>query len=207
MSIKAIDYFKDYLTMMPSLYRESHTLNLLMKVIFDVLDEQQKDFIWLADNMLNIDAAEKSHLDFIGSLVGQKRLLIDFTSNEYFGFDKAYRSKSFGSSLDPEVGGYWNSRSHFDTTKARVLTDSEYRRIIRARVISNNSSCTCNDLLEVVNLLTDNTRSVVQSDRHGYISIKTTDPQGFLSYFLDKRDGKDNILPVAAGVDIVLEQM
>src|SRR5699024_2559112 len=105
--------------------------------IFSAIDEQQQDFLWLSQNILNVDLAQGWHLDFIGNIVGQSRLLYDFNSEVYFGFEGAYKSETFGSKIDPTIGGFWNSRGYFDKASARKLNDDEYRRVIKARVIYN----------------------------------------------------------------------
>ena len=204
--IKPINYAEDYHEMKPSLFRESENLDRLLQALFDVCDVQQRGFIWLSENLLNADVAQGFHLDFIGGIVGQPRFLSDFNTEPYFGFDKSYQSKTFGSALDPEVGGYWNSRSYFNTATSRQLNDGEYRRLIKARAIYNQSNCSANDLLEVVNLITNSKNNTVQMLRHGLIQINTDDGTGILSYFVDRLLNDDNILPIAAGVRVGLEQ-
>ena len=160
--------------------------------------------MWFAENILNIDAAENAHLDFIGKLVGQDRFLIGFNTETYFGFEGAYKSDSFGAVGAPYIGGYWNSRSYFNVATARRLSDDEYRRIIKARIISNHSNCSPNDLLEVINLITNRKDNTTQTVQHGVITVKTKDRTGLLSYFVDHIGSKDNILPIAAGVRLNL---
>ena len=206
-TVTPIDYQQDYYQLQPSLFRESDNLHLLLQAIHDVFDLQQLDFLWLSENLLNIDVAEKSHLDFIGNLVGQSRFLTDFNTEPYFGYEGSYQSKTFGSSLDPEVGGYWNSRSYFNAATARRLSDDEYRRIIKARIISNHSNCSPNDLLEVINLITNRTDNTSQTVQHGIITVKSKDNTGILSYFVDRLYLDDNILPIAAGVRVGLEEV
>lgn len=205
--IKPINYAEEYHVMKPSLFRESENLDRLLQAIFDVCDVQQKDFLWLAENLLNLDAAQGFHLDFIGSIVGQPRFLTDFNTEPYFGYEGSYQSKTFGSSSDPEVGGYWNSRSYFNTATSRQLNDEEYRRLIKARAIYNQSNCTANDLLEVINLLSNSKNNTVQMLNHGLIQINTDDSSGIISYFVDRLYLEDNILPIAAGVRVGLEQV
>lgn len=205
--IKPINYAEEYHVMKPSLFRESDNLDRLLQALFDVCDVQQKDFLWLAENLLNLDAAQGFHLDFIGSIVGQPRFLTDFNTEPYFGYEGSYQSKTFGSSEDPDVGGYWNSRSYFNTASSRKLNDDEYRRLIKARAIYNQSNCTANDLLEVVNLITNSRNNTVQMLRHGLIQINTDDKSGILSYFVDRLYNEDNILPIAAGVRVGLEEV
>lgn len=206
LDIKPINYAEEYHVMKPSLFRESENLDRLLQALFDVCDVQQMGFLWLSENLLNLDVAQGFHLDFIGSIVGQPRFLSDFNTEPYFGFDKSYQSKTFGSALDPEVGGYWNSRSYFNTATSRQLNDEEYRRLIKARAIYNQSNCSSNDLLEVVNLITNSKNNTVQILRHGLIQINTDDGTGILSYFIDRLLNEDNILPIAAGVRVGLEQ-
>ena len=205
--MEVFNYAKEHHEIKPSLFRESENMDRLLQAIFDVCDEQQNKLLWLAENILNLDLATGYHLDFIGSIVGQPRFLTDFNTEPYFGYEGSYQSKTFGSSLDPEVGGYWNSRSHFNTATSRRLTDEEYRRLIKARVIFNQSNCTANELLEVINLITNSNNNTVQLMKHGLIQIKTDDQTGTLPYFVDRLYNEDNILPIAAGVRVGLEQV
>ena len=124
------DYFKQHSELQPSIFRESENLSLLFEPIHDVLMTQQDDFKWFSENILNIDIAEKSHLDLIGGLVGQNRFLVDFNVEKYFGFKYSYNSDTFGDSGDPNIGGYWNSRSNFNKSTARRLnrTDNKVQR-------------------------------------------------------------------------------
>ena len=202
-----VNYHEEYHETKPSLFRESENIDRVLQAIFDVCDYQQQDFLWLSQNLLNLDEAEGFHLDLIGGLVGQPRFLSDFNTEPYFGYEGSYQSKTFGSATDPSVGGYWNSRSYFNTSTARQLTDSEYRRLIKARAIYNQSNCTANDLLEVVNLITDSENNTVQLLSHGLLQITTDDATGILSYFVDRLYLEDNILPVAAGVRVGLEEL
>ena len=80
------DYFKQHSELQPSIFRESENLSLLFESIYDVLMTQQDDFKWFSENILNIDIAEKSHLDLIGGLVGQNRFLVDFNVEKYFDY-------------------------------------------------------------------------------------------------------------------------
>ena len=201
-----INYFEDYKTLRPSLFRESENLDCLIEAISDVQNKQQEELLWLSQNILNLDVAEGWHLDFIGSLVGQPRELLDFNTEVYFGFKSSYQSDTFGTISDPSVGGYWNSRSYFNTATSRLLNDDEYRRIIKAKVIFNHSDCKANDLLEVINLITNRNDNTVQMLRHGLITIKTTDDSGLLPYFIDRLPSEHNILPIAAGVRVGLEE-
>lgn len=190
-----IDYLGDHELYCPSLFRESDTFFNLLGAIFSAYQSQQVDFLWLAENILDVDKAVGWHLDFIGNIVGQDRFLLDFNTEPYFGFDKSYQSETFNV-------GYWNSRSYFNTSSSRRLNDDEYRRLIKARAIYNSSTCTADELLEVINLITDRTDNRIQVKSQGVIEISSQDTTGVLAYFVEKPEGFDNILPVVAGVRI-----
>ena len=190
-----VSYYAEHTDMCPSLFRESENLNKIIESIFSAYQSQQVDFLWLAENILDIDEATEWHLDFIGNIVGQDRFSLDFNTEPYFGFDKSYQSETFNV-------GYWNSRSYFNTSSSRRLNDDEYRRLIKARAIYNSSTCTTDELLEVINLITDRTDNRIQVKSHGIIEISSQDTTGILAYFVEKPEGFDNILPVVAGVRI-----
>lgn len=190
-----VSYYAEHTDMCPSLFRESENLNKIIESIFSAYQSQQVDFLWLAENILDVDKATGWHLDFIGNIVGQDRFLLDFNTETYFGFDKSYQSETFNV-------GYWNSRSYFNTSSSRRLNDDEYRRLIKARAIYNSSTCTTDELLEVINLITDRTDNRIQVKSHGVIEISSQDTTGILAYFVEKPEGFDNILPVVAGVRI-----
>lgn len=205
-TLTTIDYVADNAEIQPSLYYESENWNNLLASILKPYQDQQRDFIWLAENLLNLDVAEKWHLDFIGNIVGQERFLIDFNTDPYFGFQNSYQSETFGTISDPDVGGYWKSRANFRSASARRLNDEEYKRIIKARVIYNASMCVMNDLVEIVNLITNRNDNNVQVMRHGLIRITTQDTSGLLPYFIDRINLQDNILPIPAGVRVELSE-
>ena len=110
-----VSYYAEHTDMCPSLFRESENLNKIIESIFSAYQSQQVDFLWLAENILDVDKATGWHLDFIGNIVGQDRFLLDFNTEPYFGFDKSYQSETFNV-------GYWNSRSYFNTSSSRRLS-------------------------------------------------------------------------------------
>jgi len=200
MTILNKDYVGEAREGSSSLLNQSPIYQAFLSAIVEYYDEQEKDLIWLSENLLNEDVAEKWHLDFIGMIVGQPRLLVSFNTEPYFGFEGSYQSETFSTASNPKLGGYWNGMDTFNTASARRLNDEEYRRVIKARVIFNNSFCTRNDLLNVINLLTGNTSASITQPSHGLLKIRAIDTQGLLSYFMSRIDLDDNILPIALGV-------
>ena len=200
-----INYYSDFLSNSPSLFVESENLKKVIEVILNQYQIDQEKYLWLIDNILNLEIAEKYHLDFIGQLVGQDRFLVNFNQEKYFGFLGSYQSETLGTLSDESVGGYWNSVDNFISSSARRLNDEEYKRIIKARIIYNNSNCLMNDLVSVVNLITNRTDNRISLVKHGQLAIKSTDESGLLTYFFDRLELEDNILPITYGVSVSLE--
>ena len=200
-----INYYSDFLSNSPSLFVESENLKKVIEVILNQYQIDQEKYLWLIDNILNLEIAEKYHLDFIGQLVGQDRFLVNFNQEKYFGFLGSYQSETLGTLSDESVGGYWNSVDNFISSSARRLNDEEYKRIIKARIIYNNSNCLINDLVSVVNLITNRTDNRISLVKHGQLVIKSTDESGLLTYFFDRLELEDNILPITYGVSVSLE--
>ena len=200
-----INYYSDFLSNSPSLFVESENLKKVIEVILNQYQIDQEKYLWLIDNILNLEIAEKYHLDFIGQLVGQDRFLVNFNQEKYFGFLGSYQSETLGTLSDESVGGYWNSVDNFISSSARRLNDEEYKRIIKARIIYNNSNCLMNDLVNVVNLITNRTDNRISLVKHGQLVIKSIDESGLLTYFFDRLELEDNILPITYGVSVSLE--
>ena len=205
MNNTTINYYNDFITNSPFLFVESENLKKIIEVILNQYQIDQEKYLWLIDNILNLEVAEKYHLDFIGKLVGQDRLLVNFNQEKYFGFLGSYQSETLGTITDESVGGYWNSVDNFVSSSARRLNDEEYKRIIKARIIYNNSNCLMNDLVNVVNLITNRTDNRISLVKHGQLVIKSNDESGLLTYFFDRLELEDNILPVTYGVSVSLE--
>ena len=200
-----INYYSDFLGNSPSLFVESENLKKVIEVILNQYQIDQEKYLWLIDNILNLEIAEKYHLDFIGQLVGQDRFLVNFNQEKYFGFLGSYQSETLGTLSDESVGGYWNSVDNFISSSARRLNDEEYKRIIKARIIYNNSNCLINDLVSAVNLITNRTDNRISLVKHGQLVIKSNDESGLLTYFFDRLELEDNILPITYGVSVSLE--
>ena len=200
-----INYYSDFLSNSPSLFVESGNLKKVIEVILNQYQIDQEKYLWLIDNILNLETAEKYHLDFIGQLTGQDRFLVNFNQEKYFGFLGSYQSETLGTLSDASVGGYWNSVDNFISSSARRLNDEEYKRIIKARIIYNNSNCLMNDLVSVVNLITNRTDNRISLVKHGQLVIKSNDESGLLTYFFDRLELEDNILPITYGVSVSIE--
>ena len=204
-TVTSIDYIAENTELQPSMFRYSENFNLLIECIFKPYVDQQEDFLWLKDNILSIDDAELWHLDFLGALIGQSRLLVSFNTEPYFGFENSYQSDTLGTVTDPDVGGYWKSASE-QSSKFKIMDDETYRTVLRARIKSNTSGGTINDFLEVVNILTGTRNARIDINSSGDALLVIPDKNlDLLQYFFTRIGTEDSILPIPLGVNLRVE--
>lgn len=200
-----VNYKTDAIRGSSTILRESPIFQAVLSTVLNELDKQQDYLLWLKDNILNLDVAEKWHLDFIGMFIGQARVLASFDTGVFYGFEGTYQSGTLGDKNDPSVGENWYNGNSYDVSTAKTLNDDQYKRILKARIIKNGTvSCSINDLLTVINLIVDNTDTVIYTIKHGHIQVKVNDPEGLFAYFLSRQHNTDNLLPIALGVRIEL---
>jgi hypothetical protein len=129
-------------------YKESTKLIAYIEALLVEADTLEAVFqSLLADRW--IDTAEGVNLDILGAIVGQPRILIDATILSYFGYLTAPGAQSFGSVLDPALGGRFRGVDEA-TAGNRGLTDEEYRVFIRARVIKNSTLTTIQEIIDAI---------------------------------------------------------
>ncbi len=188
---------QDYKTIARSRLTDRHRSDEPFLAILDTLielkEERQKEYLALADTFLDIDKSTGKNLDVIGKLIGEERTLVNFIDRSYFGFLGARLSEAY------DVG-YWYSLYRNKYGTLRTLTDEEYRRVLKARVIKNSSNSNRNSMLEVLNTLTGNTNSIVtETTDNGVITVEVLDRDGLVSYYLSKYKNDRNLIPVPMG--------
>ena len=188
---------QDYKTIARSRLTDRHRSDESFLAILDTLielkEERQREYLSLAETFLDIDKSTGKNLDVIGRLIGEERTLVNFIDRSYFGFLGARLSEAY------DVG-YWYSLYRNKYGTLRTLTDEEYRRVLKARVIKNSSNSNRNSMLEVLNTLTGNTSSIVtETTDNGVITVEVLDRDGLVSYYLSKYKNDRNLIPVPMG--------
>ena len=102
----------------------------------------------------DIDSAEGAQLDIIGRIVGQERVLVSADLYPFFGYVGALAANSFGTFYNPRIGGYWYSYGAKIGADVK-LSDDQYRQIIKAKIIKNNSRGTNEDFIRFGNFVLD----------------------------------------------------
>lgn len=189
-----VDYKQIAVSRMTDQHRRDEGFTAIVEAFTEILEEYQQSLIDFKSGWLSVDNSVGYALDQIGGIVGQKRELVNFYADTYFGFDGAGNEGY-------DVGKYFSVLDSNDGSN-RVLTDEEYRNVIKARIIKNNSRGNVNDLLSVMNLITGNTSTSCLVTTHGVIDLSVTDTNGIARYFLNRRDDIDSIIPRPLGYRI-----
>lgn len=201
------DYLKDFEDNIPELFKDSPIYYNLLLAILSVIVSQKENIVNLSDSFFDIDKAKNYQLDYIGNFLGQERVLTNFSTDIYFGFEGSYQSDTLGTLKDPEVGGVFFSSNTYNPSNSKILTDEQYRRVLKARSIKKNSfNCCIDDFLEVVSLLTDTTNIRYELAEHGHVRLKVFDKEGLLAYFMSKKDTSQCILPLPLGVRLDISE-
>lgn len=174
-------------------HRSDEAFLAILDTLIEIKDQRQNQYLSIADTFLDIDKSVGKNLDVIGRLIGEERTLVNFIDRAYFGFIGARLSK-------PYDIGYWYSLYKNKYGTLRTLTDDEYRRVLKARVIKNSSDSGRNSFLEVLNVLSKNTASIVtEGEDNTAISVEVEDYDGLVSYYLSKYKNDRNLIPVPLG--------
>lgn len=174
-------------------HRSDETFLAILDTLVEIKSQRQKQYLSIADTLLDIDKSEGKNLDLIGKLIGEERTLVNFIDRSYFGFLGARLSESYDI-------GYWYSLYKNKYGTLRTLTDEEYRRVLKARVVKNSSDNNRNSFLEVLNILLGNDSAViVEYEDNVGIEVRMEDVDGLASYYLSKYKSNTNLIPIPLG--------
>ena len=191
--MKEQDYKTTARSRLTDRHRSDDTFLAILDTLVEIKAQRQKQYLDIADTFLDIDKSEGKNLDLIGKLIGEERTLVNFIDRSYFGFLGARLSESYDI-------GYWYSLYKNKYGTLRTLTDAEYRRVLKARVVKNSSNNNRNSFLEVLNiLLTNDSAVVVESEDNTSIEVRIKDEDGLASYYLSKYKSNTNLIPIPLG--------
>lgn len=153
----------------------------------------------------DIDSATGAQLDIIGDIVGQPRVLLNADLYPFFGFQGDLAANSFGTYYNKQIGGYWYSyggKIGGDVS----LNDEQYRLIIKARIIKNNSKGTNEDYIRFGNFVFNTTISF-ENDGGGKSTVlvgrrMTLFEKAIMAYVFEGTDYNFTYHPKPLGVGI-----
>lgn len=146
--MEEVDYLEIARGRYTDLFQDDPIFDALVATLVEYKMKVQKEHIELADTILDIEKSVGANLDLIGSIVGQSRILVDYYSKPYFGFEGNPRAEPFDK-------GLWYSLFTSDSGDSRSLTDEEYRRVIKARILRNKTNGNRADFIAIMDLLLD----------------------------------------------------
>lgn len=200
----------DYLTQARSRYTQQFKnkpifdahINIFITEVTEIQDMLQ-DLIGLR----SLETAVGSQLDMIGAIVGQPRVLVDFSLFPFFGFDGASEAQTFGSLYDASLGGTWKSISDSEGASFEV-DDDTYRFIIKARIVANISNTTPQGVIDAVNYIVGRSDSSIEEMGNAHLKIihyaALTDLQ---EYFLRGLSSIGSIIPLPICVSYEIENI
>ena len=191
--MKEQDYKTTALSRLTDRHRSDETFLAILDTLVEIKSQRQQQYLAIADTFLDIDKSTGKNLDLIGKLIGEERTLVNFIDRAYFGFLGARLAEAYDI-------GYWYSLYKNKYGTLRTLSDEEYRRVLKARVIKNSSDNNRNSFLEVLNVLLDNDSAViVESENNTAIEVRIKDIDGLASYYLSKYKSDTNLIPIPMG--------
>lgn len=192
--IEPMDYVSLAKSRYTSQFKDDSVFDALVQTLIEFKMKSQEFYIDFADKVLSIEKAKGKNLDLIGSIVGQSRVLIDYYTKPYFGF--------YGNpQAEPLDVGLWYSISGGTGGDSRTLSDEEYRRIIKARIIANSTYCSRADFIAIIKLITDNADFKLEVLSHGNILLTLPNEymQHMVAYFLGRVEDLDSLIPKPLG--------
>lgn len=99
------------------------------------------------ESLASVDLMAGVNLDVIGIIVGAGRLIDGVVTSTWFGFeDTGTYATVFGEEGIPNIGARFYEEGE-SLSSTSLLQDPEYRLVLKAKIVKNNSSCTPEDIL------------------------------------------------------------
>ena len=146
---------RDYTTEAKGLVTQQFKLAEVFNKYVQVMVDNKTELLEVIDNLMqdrSLETAVGAQLDIIGRIVGQERQVLGLTITEYFGFDTALGSETYGTLDDSTVGGFWRSLSDPEFEN-QDLDDNEYRLIIKMKIIRNSSNGNIDSFLQAAKII------------------------------------------------------
>ncbi|OOF35761.1 hypothetical protein BKK49_12200 [Rodentibacter rarus] len=136
-------------------FRYSPNLQKLFRVLLEPYQSLQNA---LAQNLQqrDLETAKGKQLDGIGDIVGLPRPYISSDGEWYFGFQGQSKGKGFSQAPIRDLALLTNNQ------KIQFMSDEPYRRLLRWKIIANNSQGTLEDVINACLVLFKASRVIVR---------------------------------------------
>jgi len=199
-----VDYLEQSRENITEQFKDKVTIDRILQLLATEKLEIQ-DVLKDLKQKRSIDTAEGVQLDILGAIVGQDRTLINVDVFNFFGF-LGIDNGSFGDVNTSAIGSvFWDINTpRFGNI---TLTDVMYRLFIKARIATNNTKCTPEDVMKFANFIFETQGSTVQYEGGASYTLMigkmlSSFEKSLLTY-VDERGGfKRPFLPKPAGVGV-----
>lgn len=134
-------------------YRNSIRFQQFIAALMEQANEIEQALHQVAQ-ITDIDLSEGVQLDVLGDIVGVRRIIPSVILRQFFGFQGAILAQTFGEEGDALVGGPFRDEDEV-VTGTSVLSDPEFRLLIRAKIVKNHSRGTNDDILRGLDFIFD----------------------------------------------------
>lgn len=171
-------------------FNRKPNLDRLYKVLFDPFFSLQEALGELTA-LRHIDTAKGKQLDGIGDILGIERPYTTMDGIFYFGFTGQSRALGFSQAV------IRSESLSVGTNKFTYMTDSSYRRLLKWKVIANNSHGTVDDIIRACKEVFLATKVEVM-EGNCEITVKVTRNRKDALESLDSI--KEKLIPASAGI-------
>ncbi|UWZ92366.1 DUF2612 domain-containing protein [[Pasteurella] aerogenes] len=171
-------------------FNRKPNLDRLYKVLFDPFSQLQEALNELTA-LRHIDTAKGKQLDGIGNILGIERPYTTMDGIFYFGFTGQSRALGFSQAV------IRSESLSVGSNKFTYMTDSSYRRLLKWKVIANNSHGTVNDIIRACKAAFLATKVEV-TEGNCEITVKITRKRKDARESLDSI--KEKLIPASAGI-------
>jgi hypothetical protein len=193
--ITIVDYLAQARSRYTQQFKNKPIFDAHIKIVIDEILELQQVFQDLM-GLRGLETATGVQLDIIGAIVGQPRVLVDFTLFPFFGFEGASGAETFGTLSDPSIGGLWKSLSDSNGTNFEV-DDDTYRFILKARIVANISNTTPQGVIDAVNYIVGRHDSTIIEAGNAHLIIQhSASLTALQEYFLRGISSIGSIIPL-----------
>ncbi len=134
-------------------FKEAINLINFIRTLLSGADELEQVFYDLLLNR-SIDTAVGVQLDIIGAIVGIPRPFVLAEDLVFFGFQGIVGVGAFGDTGNPALGGLFRGEAGSGTGNT-LLDDTQYRLVIKTKIIKNSASGTIEDIISAADTLLD----------------------------------------------------
>lgn len=178
-------------------FQTSPNIHSLYTALFNPFKSLQGEFKKLLLNR-HLDNAVGKQLDGIGDILGLSRPYMTVDGKFYFGFTGQSKAKGFSQAVIRSLSSETGNKQY------RFVSDELYKRLLRWKIIKNNSHGTVEDIIQACKSAFMANRVEVIEDKCR-VTVNVTRSTKFESEAIESI--KEKLIPAAAGIFVSVNIM